>query len=177
MTMLLRRAPREVYRVYDEDEYLAGATWEPDVESAPAPVPSDLRRRRILSAAILLGATSAVGGAIALNGLTQSQGSSRRHGARMRLATAESAVSTGLHGTDHVTGSRTRMRTHPPRRVPFRWASDRARRRSHGTGSALAPQGRDREESVGIAAGPARLTASAHIASERARPAEFGFER
>lgn len=74
----LRRRPRTVYRVYGEEEYLAGADALPLREDAPAsrecpsrdcssrePAPGR-RLQRIVGAAALTGAVGTVGGVLAL---------------------------------------------------------------------------------------------------------------
>ncbi len=82
---LPRRAPREVYRVYDEDEFLAAAGHEQAWE-APAATAGAGRARRLVSAAMLFGAVGAVGGLIALNGLAPPTGTGRRIGGGLRAA-------------------------------------------------------------------------------------------
>lgn len=163
-----RRAPREVYRLYDEDEYLAGATWEQGAEPAvtATQIPTALRLRRIVSAAILLGATGVVGGLIALNSLSQQRWSGRRPGARMRLVTAFAARSIASTGPNT---SHSRHRA-PARRVPPSWRSDRSRRPP-------TPRHVVRSVDVAMAASPAPVSASAYVASDTAHQTEFGFER
>ncbi len=76
---LLRRAPREIYRVYSEEEYLDGAgtglpiaaEWQVD-GSSPVPEPARQvvtghRLRRAAGVAMLAGAVGAVGGLVCLN--------------------------------------------------------------------------------------------------------------
>ncbi|HEX5852455.1 MAG TPA: hypothetical protein VFY36_05130 [Solirubrobacteraceae bacterium] len=153
-----RRAPREVYRLYSEDEFLAGATWEPDVEEAgTARVPTDLRRRRVLSAAILLGAASAVGALIALNSFVQSK-ENDRPGGRARVAKAKPRIAVGLHKVV-VAQARQRARAHRRARSS-RHSSQSLRRQPHRHPNSY-------------------RFASASVASTSAgtRPAEFGFER
>jgi hypothetical protein len=163
-----RRAPREVYRLYDEEEYLAGATWEPGVgqEAEAAQISTDSRLRRIVSAAILLGATGAVGGLVVLNSFPQQRWSGRRPGPRMRSATASAARSIASTGPSPAQSDR-RV---PTRRVPPSWRTGHPRRQ---------PDPRRGVQSVDVAmvASPARVSASAHVASETAHQAEFGFER
>jgi hypothetical protein len=76
---LLRRAPREVYRVYSEEEYLDGAGSEiaavaewpvdgsPVVAEAAQQVVLGHRLRRAAGVAMLAGAVGAVGGLVCLN--------------------------------------------------------------------------------------------------------------
>jgi hypothetical protein len=75
--VLPRRAPREVYRVYTEDEYLAGVDERlPDIAGLPADAQN--RLRRIAGAALLMGACGAVGGVLALGGFAPATGPTRR---------------------------------------------------------------------------------------------------
>ena len=98
---LLRRSPRAVYRVYSEEEYLAGV--DPFADLGVSPV-REARRgprlQRIAGAAALTGAVGTVGGVIGLAGLHTHSGD--------RLETAEHVV--------------------PERVVPFVGASAPARR-------------------------------------------------
>jgi hypothetical protein len=149
---LLRRTPREVYRLYAEDEYLAGATWESSAEPASTTGASDLRRRRALSAAILLGAMGAVGSLLALNSISQPRAAGRRM--------AHRSTSTS--------------------RVPPTWKPETRVRRVDARGSAIRVNARHARRSAALtvaAVAPARQTATAFVASARARPVEFGFER
>ena len=63
---LLRRRPREIYRVYSEEEYLGGAESELSVvpESASA---GERRLQRVVGVAVLVGVTGMVGAVVALN--------------------------------------------------------------------------------------------------------------
>ncbi len=159
-----RRAPREVYRLFDEDEYLAGATWEPgepDSGSVDVRSSTDSRWPRIVSAAVLLGTTGAVGGLVLLNSLAHPRGSGRRPGVRTPSGTVPKTVSTRpsrAYPHDEM----------PTRQPPPSWAIARARqlRRS-----------RFAVAEMTMAASSARVTTSAYVASETAHQAEFGFER
>jgi hypothetical protein len=89
----LRRRPREVYRVYSEDEYLNGAgselatvgEWPVSVEPA-SEVVGGRRSRRVAGVAMLVGAVGMVGGVVVMN-------DARSHrGARMRPASLVAAT-------------------------------------------------------------------------------------
>jgi len=160
---LPRRAPREVYRLFDEDEYLAGATWEPDVDAVTARSLKDSLWPRIVSAAILLGTTGAVGGLVLLNSLTHLRGSGRRAGPRISSA-AGPAASTTVSAEQNDAYSHHGTTT---RRLPSRARSNRRKRRR----SRLAIA------DTAMAASSARVTTSVYVASEGAHLAEFGFER
>ncbi len=71
MTLRLRRRPRAVYRVYGEEEYLAGVDTLPVREDLPlAEEPTHGRRlQRIAGAAALTGAVGTVGGVVGIAGL------------------------------------------------------------------------------------------------------------
>jgi hypothetical protein len=64
----LRGHPRDLYRVYDEDEFLDGTVGAEFFEPA-APRRSERRLHRLAGAAMLAGAVGTAGGVIALNGL------------------------------------------------------------------------------------------------------------
>jgi hypothetical protein len=90
---LLRRRPREVYRVYTEDEYLNGAGLEVGAELEvaagdgwPAPVGparkcgGERRLRRAAGVAMLAGAVGTVGGVVVMTGSRAHSGAGRRPG-------------------------------------------------------------------------------------------------
>jgi hypothetical protein len=81
---LPRGAPREVYRVYTEDDYLAGV--DGPLETAAVTAEAEHTLRRVAGAAMLVGAFAAVGGVLAFNGLSPSAGTARRLGASVRGA-------------------------------------------------------------------------------------------
>jgi hypothetical protein len=73
---LLRRAPREVYRVYTEDEFLADATCEELFPTSGRAVSS--RRLRFAGTTLLLAAAGAVGGLVVLTSMQPLSGGRRR---------------------------------------------------------------------------------------------------
>jgi hypothetical protein len=73
---LLRRTPREVYRLFDEDEFFAGADRVERRERAITP-PGGRRLRRIAGTTTLLAAMGATGGVIALNRMVAVGGAGR----------------------------------------------------------------------------------------------------
>jgi hypothetical protein len=75
---LLRRVPREVYRVYDEDDFFAGAVGE--CVGSTSVGAAEGRVSRIAGAALLLGVVGAVGGLVIVNSLPRVRGSGRRPG-------------------------------------------------------------------------------------------------
>jgi hypothetical protein len=78
--MPLSRAPRQVYRVFDEQEFLA-EDWVDALQTAcpeGAERPgSERRHRRLVGAAMLCSAVSAVGGLVVVNCLSSVTGSRR----------------------------------------------------------------------------------------------------
>jgi hypothetical protein len=82
----LRRTPREVYRLYGEREYLAGAGCEL-APALPERSAGESQRLRIASVAMLLSALGALGGVVALNWPAQLKRTpAHRAGARRRMA-------------------------------------------------------------------------------------------
>jgi hypothetical protein len=95
---ILRRRPREVYRVYTEDEYLDGAGSEPaTVEQSPVAAEpgrklmGESRLRRAAGMAMLAGAVGAVGGVVVANSSRAHRGAGRRPGSLV-AATRSSRV-------------------------------------------------------------------------------------
>jgi len=174
---LLRGAPREVYRVYDEQSFLEGVEREERPERAPVGTGAN-GARRLAGAAMVCGAVGAVGGLLAVNGLP----SLERAGSR----TAEQArVGAGLRLAPTL--SRAGIR---------RARSAAENRRGHASATAQAmsptpkPEGDEpRRQAAGAHSAPrlpiettARARAvgflmSARSVSRPVRRAEFGFER
>jgi hypothetical protein len=77
---LLRRAPREVYRVYSEAEFFDGAAGVEVFAPATATGAGERRLRRLAGAAMLAGAVGTMGGAVVLTGSRPTRGSGRRAG-------------------------------------------------------------------------------------------------
>ena len=96
---LLRRSPREVYRVYTEEEYLNGAGLEPAVALtegwpvAPARIAAHARRlHRVVGMALLAGAVGTVGGVVAANNPWAQRGVGRRPGSLVAEARSPRVV-------------------------------------------------------------------------------------
>jgi hypothetical protein len=83
--MLLRRAHREVYRVYSEEEFFTCVDHEE--RSEPAGAVGERRLQRVAGATVLLAAAGAVGGVIAITSMSSTTGVRRRTGARLLAAT------------------------------------------------------------------------------------------
>ncbi len=79
---LLQRTPREVYRVFDEDEFLMRGADQ--LCNAPAtPITAERRLRRIAGTTVLLAAAGAVGGLLTVAGVFSVSGARRRTGVRL----------------------------------------------------------------------------------------------
>ncbi|HEY3959346.1 MAG TPA: hypothetical protein VGL68_02435 [Solirubrobacteraceae bacterium] len=74
---LLRRAPREVYRVYGEAEFFEGAAGMELFTPATSSGAGERRLRRLAGAAMLAGAVGTMGGAVVLAGSRPARGSGR----------------------------------------------------------------------------------------------------
>lgn len=184
--MLLRRAPREVYRVYDAEEFLADARVDEITEAAPQAPPRRRKgarwRHQIAGAMMFVSAMSALGALLAVVGLS-SIGSGRRarSGPRTTAGSTETAqVSRVRPGLERAAPGA------PPRRARMRRA-----RRHDPTRSAHRPDGDSQARASAAAASPrprvqgipARAVEVAHLLARASagqagpRPAEFGFER
>jgi hypothetical protein len=74
---VLRRAPREVYRVFGEDEFLARVADHRDIEPA-APASAQRLLHRVAGTTMLLAAAGMVGGLVALTSLSSGTGTGTR---------------------------------------------------------------------------------------------------
>jgi hypothetical protein len=103
---LLQRTPREVYRVFDEDEFLVRGADQLGNHSAP-PVAAERRLRRILGATVLVAAAGAIGGLLAVAGVLSVSGPRRRTRVRLFAATglAPSSARAQTVGGRHLTVS------------------------------------------------------------------------
>jgi hypothetical protein len=183
---LLQRSPREVYRVYDEDEFLAGAGSD-DCLALPVQA-AEQRLHRVAGVTVLLTALGAVAALVTLAATSSTTGG-RRGGAALLAAsgTAGSLRTVGAHVWQQSPGTR------PPRPargevdLPLDSRAARARRaggaREQGTEiEASNPASSAAPAAPALPAEAAPMTASAALrpeASPKARSAqpEFGFER
>ncbi len=78
--MVLRRAPREVYRVYSEEEFFDGAADMAPFTPTNSSGAGERRLRRLAGAAMLAGAMGTMGGAVLLAGSRPTRGPDRRAG-------------------------------------------------------------------------------------------------
>jgi hypothetical protein len=115
---LLRRAPREVYRLYDEEAFVAGADQEERRESTATP-PGGRRLRRIAGTTTLLAAMGATGGVIALSRVVSAGGADHPLPAGLFAGlgpTVPARVGTGRVWR-HPRGARTRRHGAPIRQT------------------------------------------------------------
>jgi hypothetical protein len=184
---LLRRAPREVYRLYGEEEFLACAGGGEERAAATAVVVAR-RLHRVAGATALLAATGAVGGLLAIAGPSLVVGDRRRVGAGLLVATRSLASPRaarahvwreppGSYGSRQLSvRDRPADRAHVARRAgASRVGASRA-----GAQRPLLDVASDRQGAPAEVAAPAsvvRLTASAASQPRQPGQSEFGFER
>lgn len=197
---LPRRAPREVYRVYDEDEFFARADHDERLLEPSASGIGERRLRRVAGATALLAVSGAVLGLVAIAGLPAPSGTRRRAGTNLLAATGSIAASRASLGqprrepaTSAASGRQSVRESASSRaRVPVRRASPspspsvRARaaeppRRTLASAQqttviAMSPRGAA-SEAAASPSQPLRTMASAAAAQQRSGQAEFGFER
>jgi hypothetical protein len=190
--MLPRRAPREVYRVYGHEEFLA-APASPDAIEVGRVLAGERRLQRLAGTAVLLAAMGAVAGVVAATGLPP--GSPRRHRAVLAVRLA------GMPERPDVWQQRrTEAAGHSPvyarRPMTRRTRGARAGRRIRAGAQVLAATGRhdvaleaarvagsatpsrvSAPMSVARLSGGSQLSAMAVAASRQSGQVEFGFER
>jgi hypothetical protein len=193
---LLRRAPREVYHVYAEQEFLADTRCDEPLHTVGAAAGVQ-RLHRIAGATALVAAAGAVGGLIALTGLQSLTGGRRRE--RQRPPAAVTALSASTSATRPSVWREHPRRGRPgrvsvghhaqPRLARVRRAAVRARARdvapvSDGAPapeSAPVPESAPAPQSAPVdaaaPAGTARAVAAVAAAPRQPGVAEFGFER
>jgi hypothetical protein len=194
---LLRRAPREVYRVYGEAEFLADPLCDERMRK-PDAAAGARRLNRIAGATVLVAAAGAVGGLIAWTSTPSIASNRRRERQRAQPAVASIGrtpasrprVWRAREGADrsaHVPAGGYKLR----RRDRFQSARPHALRRRiapvHGsTLSSVSVRGRggapSPENVSAIAGSPAGTPSAAAAVAVAVRPAapdqtEFGFER
>jgi hypothetical protein len=177
----LRRRPRAVYRVYDEDEYLAGAdplpTWEEEAAAvvaattqgkSPAGEPSHGRRlQRLAGAAALTGAVATVGGVEGLAGL-RTHAAEPREIAQRVMPSARAAALRGNASTP-VRAMR-RQTLHPTRPASRQMRRGKAPSLSHGSASRVQTDAR----TIAVSASTATAARESAVRFTRAREASSG---
>lgn len=196
---LLRRAPREVYRVYGEDEFLAAAAPADEPVAAGHPRDGGWQLQRLVGATLLLVIVGVVGGMVAITGVWSQTGDRRRGAGRMLAARRPPVPVRGVSAQVHVgPAARSRLGQSAGRRgfaphVAGR-ASHVASKRvaiaasSHAVGSRRRDAGTQVENVSGSTpvvqtanAGPGVSVADAWAGAKAEAPrpvqTEFGFER
>ena len=113
----LRRRPRAVYRVYGEEEYLAGADALPAWDGPPSDESKHGRRlQRIAGAAALTGAVGTVGGVVGLAGL-RAHAVDRRKIAERVVPSVRAGALRGHASTPAHVARRQILHPSPPRRM------------------------------------------------------------
>jgi hypothetical protein len=167
---LLRRAHREVYRVYSEEEFFACV--DHDGRSERAGAAGERRMHRVAGATVLLAATGAMGGLIAVTSLSTATGARRRAGASLLAATR--SLRPSVHAL-RVARNTTRVMLLRRERAPRGAAAARHVAVANATGTVAV-----REQDTPIAATtpvqPVRAVASTAATSQPSGQ-EFGFER
>ena len=93
---LLRRAPREVYRVYTEDEFLADASCE-ELFPTSGRAAGSRRLSRLAGTTLLLAAAGAVGGLVVLTSAQSLSGGRRRERPRPAMTSGLLAAVRAQH--------------------------------------------------------------------------------
>jgi hypothetical protein len=186
---LARRAPREVYRIYDEEEFLA-EDWVECLHAAPpqrAQGGEERRSGRLAGVAMLCAATGVFGGVIVVSRLSSAKSS------RRTLDRAVRATATALIGPARVTRTRVWQAralaggpSHEPQPRSHRLEADSRRRpgeaRHESPGSprhpvAVAVADAQAPTATQLARAESPPLARASSAGRSSAPAEFGFER
>jgi hypothetical protein len=178
----LRRQPRAVYRVYDEDEYLAGGDALAGWDAPPAPETKRGRRlQRLAGTAALTGAVGTVGGVIGFAGL-RAHPDNRPEIAEHRapsVRTVTPRTSRNVSGSRNVSVSAVRVTRR--RHIAH---LDRRPRISVGARPVEVALARTPQIARSVPEIPARAVAASAVqsapAEAEARPraqSEFGFER
>jgi hypothetical protein len=192
---LLRRAPREVYRVYSEEEFLADPLCDERMRK-PDAAAGGRRLNRIAGATVLVAAAGAVGGLIAWTSAPSIAGSRRRErqrphpavasigrtpASRPRVWRAREGGTRSAHVRANGHTARRRDRSQPARRRARRHditpnpISTLSSVSAPGQGGAPSPQ-----TPPAMAASPANTPPAATVVAVRVAPSdqtEFGFER
>jgi hypothetical protein len=189
MTMLPRRAPREVYRVYGHEEFMAAPASHDAIEVSRV-LAGERRLQRLAGTAVLLAAMGAVAGVVAATSLPP--GSPRRH----RAVLARLAGVPDRPDVWQQPRAEAAERSPARLRVTRRTRGARAGRRERAGAQVLAATGRhdvallaarvagsaapsrvSAPTSVARPSGGSQLSAIPAAASRQRGQVEFGFER
>jgi hypothetical protein len=194
---LLRRAPREVYRLYDEQEFFGQAAGEEPFQVA-APQAGVRWLHRVAGATVLLAVTGAVGGVVAGAGPPSVKGGGRAVRSSLLAATG-SLLAARARVSQEAAGARSWARSSQAALArdvkharALAAAVNGAREQARSLASTAAPRlpraPVDREvlasvarnvasASAGVASASTAGVASASAGVRESQPAEFGFER
>jgi hypothetical protein len=195
----LRRRPGAVYRVYGEEEYLAGADALAAWVQPPADEPKHGRRlQRIAGAAALTGAVGTVGGVVGLAGVRAHAVDRRKIAERivppMRVTALRGSASTSAHAARRQILRQSRPRRTHAHRGMASSVSLAPALHTETTARAVAPRSTpaharraalltSTEAASGVQEAPAEAAGAVQEtppANPEARPraqSEFGFER
>ena len=185
MVTMLRRAPREVYRVYGEEEFFADAPYDERADASHLGA-GERRLKRLATVTLLLAAVGALGGLVVLAGVS-SVTRGRRRGARTAAAAARlvpggprrlgAQASSRVHGR-LIVGERPARLVRSPRRAGTH-ARILAAPRSRGAGmiDVAAPASGAGLVHAAARASVAELRARASAVRLPQQQVEFGFER
>jgi hypothetical protein len=184
--MRLGRAPREVYRVYNEREFFADGAHEERLEVERA-VAGGRRLQRLAGVTVLLAAVGAAGGLIVVASLPSRAGGRRRGGSRLAADVASptrasmpswrqqpraqrlTAATGGASALKPAAGA-----VHAERQHSAPGAAGRRRAGSERVVGAVREQA---AASVELAASAADTSRAAVVATRPSGQIEFGFER
>jgi hypothetical protein len=169
----LRRRPRAVYRVYGEEEYLAGADTLPVREDLTLAEQATHGRRlqRIAGAAALTGAVGTVGGVVGLAGLRAHAVDRREIAQRVAPSTPGAALRRHASASTHVARDQSQHRS--PLRSPSRRTHERggvSARLSPGTASRV----RTFAQETAVSRSPSAQGHRLEIDESSGRPASAG---
>jgi hypothetical protein len=174
---LARRAPREVYRVYGEREYLAGVECETPLPPDNAERVTERRAARLASVALLLGAAGALTGLTILDSIPHRRPTGRRFTARVHTFTfTTSAPVSGLGMRAGVRVPSSRPSASPRRHMALSRRL-RARVSAQRNGEDASRAGHSVSKIAGFVSVSAPIAASGSPVSEGTPQPEFGFER
>jgi len=176
---LLGRAPREVYRVYSEEEFFAIA--DRDVRFDATDDAAERRLHRVAGATVLLAVTGAVGGLIAITSLSAATGARRRVGASLLASTRSFISSPAVRSKvlrDAARVERVRRPDVHQHRVARHAGRGRVVPRTLAVGTPAQLARPTASAAAAMPAQPPGTTASTAVAAPRVSgQSEFGFER
>jgi hypothetical protein len=173
----LRGRSRAAYRLYGEEEYLAGADALADWNGPPTDEPVRGRRlQRLAGAAALTGAVGTVGGVVGLAGL-RAHPAGRREIARRIVPSVQPASVRGHVRTPARAVRRSSHRPSSSRRVHARRGTPRGTQVRLSPGHATGAETPARALAMSAPQAGAAQSAPAEVHAGTRAQSEFGFER